>query len=334
MTTARASLLALSSVALLATATSYAASPQPAAASAGTATEGYRRHVAAAEAAAKGVGRNVLNLCQLPQAEQRRGPPKEMMQGAASIKPGKVFDNLYYVGLPAVSAWVVKTSAGLILIDALSNAADAQNTIIPGIRAVGLDPAQIRYVVITHGHFDHFGGVPYIVEQFHPHVLASDADWKLMAGPPVFADAPKVAAPKRDMTVTDGQKLTLGDTTITLHLTPGHTPGTVSLVIPLTDHGQQHTAALWGGTAFNFTPAKATFDTYAASADRFRSVAEATGADVLLSNHGFVDGTPTKLPLVENRKAGEPNPYVVGRDEVASFLTVAGDCARARAAAL
>ena len=58
--------------------------------------------------------------------------------------------------------------------------------------------------------------------------------------------------PKRDMVVTDGMKLTLGDTTLTLYLTPGHTDGTISTIIPLRDGNQRHVAAAWGGTLFNF----------------------------------------------------------------------------------
>ena len=59
-------------------------------------------------------------------------------------------------------------------------------------------------------------------------------------------------APKRDIVATDGQKLTLGDTTLTLYLTPGHTPGTISTLVPVKDGGRPHLAAAWGGTAFNF----------------------------------------------------------------------------------
>ena len=64
--------------------------------------------------------------------------------------------------------------------------------------------------------------------------------------------------PKRDMVATDGQKLTLGDTTLTLYLTPGHTEGTISTLIPIRDGGRPHLAAAWGGTLFNFGPNNAT----------------------------------------------------------------------------
>ena len=57
--------------------------------------------------------------------------------------------------------------------------------------------------------------------------------------------------PNRDMMATDGQKLTLGDTTVTLYITPGHTPGTISTLIPVKDNGAPHLAALWGGVGLN-----------------------------------------------------------------------------------
>ncbi len=60
--------------------------------------------------------------------------------------------------------------------------------------------------------------------------------------------------PKRDIEATDGQKLTLGDTTLTLYITPGHTPGTISTVFPVKDNGTPHLAALWGGVGLNHRP--------------------------------------------------------------------------------
>ena len=103
------------------------------------------------------------------------------------------------------------------------------------------------------------------------------------------------------MEITDGQKLTLGDTTLTMYLTPGHTNGTVSTLIPLRDGATRHVGALWGGTLFNFGPDAARFTAYAASAAKFRDLAAAAGADVLLSNHTDYDGTKQKLPKLAAR---------------------------------
>jgi metallo-beta-lactamase class B len=141
------------------------------------------------------------------------------------------------------------------------------------------------------------------------------------------------------MVVTDAMKLTLGDTTLTLYLTPGHTPGTISTLIPVKDNGRPHLMAEWGGTAFNFTitPDKNReywFKTYIASAQRFREIAQKAGADGIIANHTNFDGSKRNFPLLANRKPGDPNPYVKGTEAVMRYLTVAEECAKAGLAAL
>lgn len=285
----------------------------------------YDLHHGRAKAAAEGVAKNILPLCELgPVTWGTPAPPTK-------FQPGRAFDALYYVGLYNISAWAIKTSDGIILIDALRNAKDAEETIVPNMRQLGLDPAQIKYLVITHGHADHYGGAPYIVDHFHPRVVASDADWKVMEAQ---ANQPNTAPPpKRDMVVADGHKLTLGGATITLYLTPGHTPGTISLVMPVKDNGQSHVAVLWGGTAFPRNAVASDFRVYAESAERFGAIAAKAKADVVLSNHGYYDDTPLKLPALAARKPGDPNPFVTGSKSVRDFMIVASECARARQAA-
>ena len=123
-------------------------------------------------------------------------------------------------------------------------------------------------------------------------------------------------------------------------LTPGHTLGTISTVIPVRDGGTAHTAVAWGGTAFNWTtnrtayitaerPDRFWFETYIKSAERFRDLVAKNGADVLIANHTNFDGTKTKLPALEKRQAGAPHPYVIGNQSVQRYLTVADECAKA-----
>lgn len=249
-------------------------------------------------------------------------------------EPAKVFDNLYYVGEKEYSAWAVNTSDGIILVDAIYPYS-VEDEIVNGLRKLGLDPARIKYVIISHAHLDHAGGARYLQEKFGAHVVMSAADWDTLAHDK--GDWPK---PKKDMVATDGQKLTLGDATITMYLTPGHTAGTISLLIPVKDHGQPHLAATWGGTAFNWlrspgpyiTPDKPNrywFEMYRQSAEKFRSIVAKANADVLLSNHTKYDGTKEKLPVLAKRKANEPNPYVIGNASVQRYLTVAEECAQA-----
>ena len=197
-----------------------------------------------------------------------------------------------------------------------------------GLKTLGLDPAAIKYVIVSHGHLDHAGGAKFLQERFKARLVMSAADYDLL-------DQQNPSwKPARDIVATDGQKLTLGDTTLTLYLTPGHTLGTISTLIPVRDDGRPHLAAAWGGTRFNFGRNREQLQMYADSAARLRGLVEKAGADVLLSNHTDFDGSKTKIPALAMRKPGAPHPYVVGTDAVERYLTVASECARAAVAAV
>ena len=262
------------------------------------------------------------------------GPPDRATWYAA---PVRVFDNLYYVGMTEYSAWAVTTSAGIILVDTIFDYS-VQAEVVDGLRALGLDPKTIVYAIVSHGHGDHSGGAKYLQDTFGTKIVLSAADWDLV-------EQGSGSKPRRDVVATDGMALTLGDTTLQLYVTPGHTLGTISTVIPLKDHGSPHVAVSWGGTAFNWlsnrsgyiTPERPDafwFQHYIASAARFSAIAAQAHADVVLSNHTIFDGSKTKLPLLRARTAEQPNPYVVGASGVHAYLTVAEECARAGLARL
>jgi metallo-beta-lactamase class B len=257
------------------------------------------------------------------------GPPPRDTWHA---EPVKVFDNLYFLGQTEYSVWALATSAGIILIDSIFEYS-VDDEVVGGLRKLGLDPATIKYVIVSHGHSDHSGGAKYLQDRFNAHVILSAADWDLL-------DRSNGTKPRRDMVATDGQNLTLGDTTVTIYATPGHTLGTLSTVFPVKDHGAPHIAASWGGTAFNWmanprgyiTPdrsARFWFETYSASAKRFKEITAKAGADVLISNHTIFDGSKTKIPALERRKPGDSHPYVIGTDGVQRYLTVVDECAQA-----
>jgi metallo-beta-lactamase class B len=302
-------------------------------------------HVAAAKAAAgtdfAGVFNRICNEAVPPAgredaAGRGRGaaprPPGPPARETWHAEPVKVFDNLYFLGQTEYSVWAVKTSEGLILVDSIFDYS-VDDEVAGGLKRLGMDPAQIKYVIVSHGHADHSGGAKYLQDRFNAHVLLTAEDWDLL-------DRSNGTKPKRDMVATDGQKLTLGDTTITIYKTPGHTLGTVSTVIPVKDSGVPHVAVSWGGTAFNWManpapyvtperPVSFWFETYSASARRFKDIAAKAGADVLISNHTIFDGSKTKIPALEKRKPGDPNPYVIGQSGVQRYLTVAEECAKA-----
>jgi metallo-beta-lactamase class B len=250
----------------------------------------------------------------------RPGPPARETWHA---EPVKVFDNLYFFGEKEYSVWAVTTSQGIIVIDTIFDYS-VEDEVVGGMKKLGLDPANIKYAIVSHGHYDHSGGARFLQERFGTKVYMSPADWDLLD-----RNTRDPSKPKRDLVATDGMKLTLGDTTLTLYITPGHTPGTISTLVPVKDKGTPHLAAAWGGTAFNFARSPEAFRIYINSAERFRSIVEQAGADVIIANHTNFDGSKVKLPAIDKRRPGDPHPYVVGKSGVLAYLTTADECAKA-----
>jgi len=135
--------------------------------------------------------------------------------------------------------------------------------------------------------------------------------------------------PKRDIVAVDGEKIALGGRTVTLVLTPGHTPGTVSMIFQVKDNGTPLTVAYSGGTAFNFVNDVAHFDTYIKSQRKMAAAAATAGATILMSNHSEFDGAVSKIRMLAARRPGEPHPFDLGRDAVLRYFKVSDECAQA-----
>jgi len=294
-------------------------------------------HVAIAKTAASDDYQNLFNfLCAVPGprgggggaragAAPQRGQGGGQRQGAPErstwyAEPVKVFDNLYFVGQSEYSVWAVTTSQGIIVIDTIFDYS-VEEEVAGGLKKLGLDPANIKYAIVSHPHPDHHGGAKFLQDQYGARVIMSAADWD-------FLDRTNGTKPKRDMVATDGQKLTLGDTTLSLYITPGHTPGTISFLIPVKDNGRPHLIALWGGTGLNAD--RESLQNYVASAKRFTDIARQAKADVILSNHTDWDRSKVNLPVLAKRAAGSTNPYVTNNESVLRYLKVAEECATAR----
>ncbi len=169
-------------------------------------------------------------------------------------------------------------------------------------------------------HGDHDGSVKFLQDTYHPHVILSPKDWDLAA---------RQTNPYRhDMDATDGQQLTLGDTTITIYITPGHTGGSLSFLVPVKDHGVPHLAMEWGGTALSANTSKEMLQSYISNAGRLQDIADGAGADVIIGNHTEYNDALTRFERTKARKPSEPNPWVVGKDEVRNYLTVVRECAK------
>jgi metallo-beta-lactamase class B len=247
------------------------------------------------------------------------------------IPPTRIFDNVYAIGNSGTTAYVIQTSAGLMMVDALgANQVDSQ--LLPGFQKLGLDPAQVKIILIAHGHADHFGGSSYFQEHFGSKVYVSAADWSVMENPPAPGRGPAgppPPIPKHDGEIKDGEPIALGDVKVTPVAVPGHTPGSMGFIFPVKDGGRTHTAAMFGGAWL--TPgllSDAALETFLTSVSRFRQATKNARVDVLLQNHMLMAPIQERLDKLAARKKGEPHPFVVGTGEYQKFVDVMEGCTK------
>lgn len=171
---------------------------------------------------------------------QRTPPPMSEM----AREPFQVFDNLYFVGTGEVASYVISTSEGLILIDTLYGGPYTPH-LVENMAQLGLDIADVEYVLILQGHWDHYMGARTLQDEHIPDARfgAAEEDWRM-----IEADQGD-RSPRRDFVIEEGDTLTLGDTTLHFEITPGHTPGTTSIRLPVFDGGTRHEAYFHGGPA-------------------------------------------------------------------------------------
>jgi metallo-beta-lactamase class B len=251
------------------------------------------------------------------------------------LEPTKIFDNVYALGRAGTTMYALTTSAGIILIDT-GYPNEAESVLIDQMKKVNLDPAQVKMIVLGHGHADHFGGAPYFQEHYGTHVYLTQADWDFMEHPPAArgggGKAPKgppPAMPKHDMVITEGQPIKLGEETIMPYYIPGHTPGSTGFIFQVKDNGKTHTAAIYGGTILTPGPiSDENLAIYLKSVGHFREETKKAKVDVELQNHSLYDNIQDKIAKLKERKKGEPNPFVVGQGNYQKFMDVMYDCSQ------
>ena len=217
------------------------------------------------------------------------------------IPPFQVFDNLYYVGAKWVSAWLLETDQGLILFDTLYG--DLTDIAIDGIRELGFDPDDIRYVVVTHAHYDHIGGAKRMQDEFGAVVLMTAEDWDMVEEDPIYRDYPK---PMRHLMVTDNGTVNLGRTGLRFVKTPGHTPGVASTRFTVYDNGFPFQAFMFGGVGLNFEGVERT-EMYINSVKRLQQMGD---IEVNIPNHEGSGDVFARYELLKQREEGQPHPFV------------------------
>jgi len=221
------------------------------------------------------------------------------------IAPFKVMDNVYYVGPGSVSVWLVPTSAGLILFDTAQE--PYVDYVIDNIRKVGFDPKNIKYILLTHGHLDHFGGANKIKALSGARVALTEGDWNFMeqqakARPPKAGDEP----PARDMVVKEGDTITLGDTKVKVYVLPGHTPASPAYEFTVYDNKKPYKGFVFGGPGPRNGVEGGT--EFLKSIERLEK--SFTDVQVALNVHSYLNSYPypNNMGLLEMRDVKAKNP--------------------------
>jgi metallo-beta-lactamase class B len=244
------------------------------------------------------------------------GPNTANGKGDAA-PPSQLFDNLFYVGKTDVGAWILKTTGGLVLFDTLNNRDEAQNIVVGGMQKLGLNPKDLKLVVLTHSHGDHSGGMSYF-RDLGIRIMVSEADWKPLGG-----------VPDPESVIRDGQVVRVGDTAITFLLIPGHTPGTIGAIFPVSDNGRRHVLALTGG--IGPTGGLEAHQTALASLEHLATVARQAGVDAVIDPHeAIIDSEAWGFIMrPEQRKRGQ-NDLIIGADRFQRFTQMLSTCMQAR----
>ena len=245
-----------------------------------------------------------------PWGKTERSAPIE----AQRKQPFKVFDNVWYVGFQTVSVYLVSTSDGLVLIDA--GYAQTTDWLLENIRAAGFDPANVKYIFVTHSHVDHASGAARMKQVTGARVGLSAEDWGAVEEQ---QNNPRGSFPvrmQRDLILKDNDSLTVGDTTFKFYFTPGHTVGSTSIEFPVRWMGRTYRALTPGGLGLHYAPDWG--PTFKKSIERLRALGP---WDVALGNHPFL--SPVDLEIVEQQlssRSGGMHPAIIGPARITAFF--------------
>ena len=226
------------------------------------------------------------------------------------MEPFTVIGNVHYVGTKAISAWLITSPKGHFLIDGV--VAQSAPQIAANIAKLGYKIGDVKFLLNSHAHFDHAGGLAGLKQRSGAVMVASAADKPFLEagdighGPSGGMKFPPVRV---DRIIGDGERLVLGEVSLTAHLTPGHSPGCTSwsLDAASTD-GQKrrvffHCSATVAGQSLvpeAYPGMVANFRTTFANAKNLK-------ADIFLANHDSFFDLHAKRA---RQKAGDANAFV------------------------
>jgi metallo-beta-lactamase class B len=227
------------------------------------------------------------------------------------IEPYKAFDNVYYVGICWVSAWLITSPNGHVLIDTLYGPYTSQ--LLENIRTLGFDPKDIKLVVVTHGHVDHAGGIGQLKSELAPgtRFAMTKEGWREGAEESSHPRWPWMML-EPDIVLTDGQTVTGGDVAIQAFETPGHSMGTASFAFDARDGARTYRAFTVGGLGLNRIRGPEQVEAFIDSVKRIRTLTQdgTRPVELHLTTHGFSTGLNEAKDLLRMRKPTDPHPLV------------------------
>lgn len=246
--------------------------------------------------------------------KMHKAPPPPAVLGpipADDIEPTRIFDQLSVIGDTFVYCFVIETTEGLILIDNLYPYQHYIDLVENGLQKLGLDAKNIKAILITHGHFDHYGNAGYFREKYGCKIYMSKAEYDYYMNLPDDDDHTPIPFEVYDF-LEDGDDFTLGEMTIHCVGTGGHSPSVLSFIFPVTDEGRPHMCCTWGGTG---VPRKREWqEQYLRSATHFVEEVDKYGCDCEVSNHPVIDNGNERLAVIQHITNGVPNPFVIGKE--------------------
>ena len=224
----------------------------------------------------------------------------ESQKWNAPVAPFRIAGNVYYVGAVEVSSFLIVTSKGLIVLD--GGFEETAPMIEANIRKLGFDPAQVRILLSSHAHFDHAGGLKKLRDDTGARFYASEGDAPLLArggkDDPQFGDRFLFPAIVPDVLVKDGDRVTLGDTTLVAHITPGHTPGCTTWTMKVRDGGKSYDVVFVGSPSVPSEYRLIGNAKYPNAVDDYRrqfATLESLPCDIFLASHGPMFGLAEKV---------------------------------------
>lgn len=254
------------------------------------------------------------------------------------IEPYQVFDNLYYIGGTRTGSWLITTTDGYMMIDAMYGDSP-ESALIPGMRKLGLAPEKLKYILITHAGPDHAGGAKYFQEKYGTRIIMSQQDWDgllkpkvgswvLNKNPPHLKPAPERTwdgAPVLDIVAAEQDSLTLGSTTLDMYFTPRRANGGgLSFVLPVFDQGKKYTWATYGNAGQ--PRSEADKHLHMKSLNSFLDVMKKEKVSAITSSHPFVDGSDIRAKALVNRKPSDKNPFIIGGQSAKKYIQILEQC--------